>query len=362
MSKLSRPSRYLGVTVGLLLGAFGLLWIYTAHARANFLPETYGTWRAVIRMANRCETSDVAVIGASQASVAIIPQRLGLDASVKNFALTTSTPVEGYYMARRLFACPAPPKTVVLIYSGFDFAGSDFFWERAPKYGLLDFAELQEVARTAREVGDTHLYRGSYGSEPPPALKNFLYASHFPPFDTANLIAAKGFMRRARNDQVTDEALAEGGEHLLGNGSCTKWLAWESYQDRFQPTRLNAVYFDRLLTLIHEHGARALFVSPPLSDTSYRQMHGRYADDYRAFISKVREAHPELRVPGPLFPILDHCYFTDSLHLNERGAQLFSRTAGEMIGSTLGVGSAGVGTVATEAPALSARAPAKSSG
>lgn len=323
--------RYIGAVLGLVFGAFALLWLYTYQYRSNFLSAGYGSWRAVIEMVDRCETADVAIIGASQASADIIPDRLDLPMSVRNYALTASTPVEGYYLTRRLYRCPRPPKVAVVVYGGFDLFASSYFWERTARYGLLDFAEMQEVARTAAEVGDRELYHGSFGAEPPPTLKNMLYAIHFPPYDFKSLLAAKGGNRRRENDRLTAETLQQQGHHLISDEPCTDSRSWEADQAAFTPSRLNVAYLDRLLALLRDRDVKVILMSAPMSNLTSRDLSARYVEDYEAFLQRVQDRHRDVTFVGPVFPTMDRCFFSDPMHLNGRGAVAFSRTAGNLI-------------------------------
>ena len=335
MSLQLTAGRYLLLLLTSVLGTFALLWVYTARYRADFLPESYGPWRAVIQMADTCDTGDIAVLGASQASVDVMPGLLDLPVSARNFGLTASTPIEAYFLAKRLTGCPKPPKVAVLVYAGYDFAETGYFWDRAARYGLLGFAELQDVARTAAEVADPDLYHGAFGAEPPPAMKNLLYAAHFPPYDFKSLLAAKGSNRRSDNDRLTAETLLQHGQHLISDEPGTDVHGWEADQESFQPSPLSMAYFGRLLGLLRVNGVKIVFMAPPMSDLTRRDLHGRYAEDYARVMARVWDKHPEVAVLGPTFPTMDHSLFSDPVHLNGRGAAAFSRTMGSLLSPAL---------------------------
>ena len=321
---MTRPGLYIAVVLLVVAGAFGSLWVYTADARVAFLDEDYGQWAAKLQLIRSCQVGTVAILGDSRASAAYIPHLLGLPA--KNLALSGATPVETYYEARDIFKCPTPPDTVVLSFSAAQFEVIDWLWAHAARFGQLSFDDLQDIARMDQKMKTGDIYHGAFGAEPPPVIKNWLYAWHFPPYDFGSLIAARLGMRLGENQAIEEATLAADGQHVIGTPrSCATSPGWEAEQTSFTPNPLIMAYFDRLMSLLDSHSARVIMTSPPYSRMTMDKLNPEYVRQYRQFMSDLLHRYPNIRMSGPLFPVMDDCAFGDQHHLHQAGAELFSR-------------------------------------
>ena len=221
----------------IVAGTFGALWVYTSNARAAFLDEDYGQWAAKMQMIRTCQVGEVAIVGNSRASAAYIPHLLGLPA--KNLALTGATPVDTYFEVRDILKCPKPPDTFILAFSATQFEEVTWLWNHAARFGQLTFEDLQDIARTDQDLKTNTIYHSAFGAEPPPIIKNWLYARHFPPYDFGSLIAARGGMRLAANHKIEAATLAADGQHVVGTPSqCATGAGQEVDQTSFKPNAL----------------------------------------------------------------------------------------------------------------------------
>ncbi len=331
------PGAYAAVLMTTVVSLFGLMWAYTATQRLNFLPEQFGLWRAHMQMIKACDIGDVVILGSSRAHVSFVPRLLGVDAV--NLAMTSTTPIEAYYEARAIYRCPRPPKFVVLSFSGRDLEKTPYFWDETARFGLLDYNDLQEVAQHAIYLKYRDLYSGAFGSEPPPSLKNWLYVNHFPPYDFSSLLAAKlGRYRRRQNLEWYAQTLASRGQHVLNEGKCATGPGFEADQTSFSPSPLHLYYLDRLLSFLERHGAAILYVSTPMNPLTYQSLHRGYVNDYTVFLKQVASRHPGFRPVGDTFIRYDACDFSDDQHLNQSGAEKFSRSVAPLISASVAGG------------------------
>jgi hypothetical protein len=325
---------YVAVFFSVLVALFGLLWAYTATQRVNFLPEESGPWRAHLDMIARCDVGDVVILGSSRANAGFVPKLLGVNAV--NLAMTGTTPIEAYYEALGVYRCPHPPKVAILSFSGLDLVLTQFFWWRSARFGLLNYNDLQEIAKHAIELKYPDLYTGSFGSEPPPSMKNWLYANHFPPYDLGSLVSANfSGTRRRENIAIFKETLAQRGQHQVGREKCGVTITFEDQNTSFKPTALHTYYLEKLLALLRQHGVKVLYISTPLDPVNLRGMTNGYARDYRAFLLRLERDHPGFRIVGPTFPSLGLCDFTEGNHLNQAGAETFSRSVAPLISAAI---------------------------
>jgi hypothetical protein len=279
-------------------------------------------WRANIGSVARCETTPIAILGASQAYVDYLPREMG--PSVRNYALPNSLPIDAYFEVERLLRCRHPPKYFILSYAPADF---DYyyttFWDHAG-YGLLSYGDLNDIAKNSQLLHDVSLYSGAFGSEPPPTMKNWLYAYHFPPYDFPSILAAKlGRYRRRLNDRLTAETLSNGGQHMIGDGSCATSPRVGAERADFEPNEITTFYLNKMLQLFHKHHSRVVFISPPISRISFGQLKVLYGQAYATYVNSFKVYDPEIRVIGPLFRPYDNCLFADAGHLNRAGVRIF---------------------------------------
>jgi hypothetical protein len=324
---------YVGVLAAALLGVFSLIWVYTYTKRVNFLPKEAGGWMAHMQMIKSCKVGDVAVLGSSRANAAFLPRLMNMH--VANLAMTGGTPIEAYYEARDIYRCPHPPKVVILSFSGYDLVNSNWFWDRSARFGLLDYNDLQDIAYNSARNGDKVLYKGAFGSEPPPAMKNWLYSNHFPPYDFASLLAARGGLRRRENSRSAAQALASDGQQLVTDGKCAAAASWDAKQTTFHPRPILVFYLERLIDYLEARGVKVLYVDTPLSAANYEQLHDAYKQGYVDLLNTLQRHDPNLRIVGPIFSSLDMCSFSDIDHVNAKGAETFTRAITPLISTTL---------------------------
>lgn len=318
------PPRYLAIMLGLIVAIFIASWFVTAYARWHFLEFTYGEWRAKLDMIESCDVGDTVIIGDSRPSASYVPRLMG--EGVRNFAFTGMSPVEGYYVTRKILACPRPPKRYIIAFSPRLFKDSRWFWSHGVTFGALRGDDLTEVAAMESRFGRHDLYNYNFGAEPPPAIKNWLYDHHFPPFEFAALIAAATENRYRKNVDYYREVLANRGQHVVGVPlSCATRLTWEAEQAAFEQNPLNDAYFRRMLDAIHTAGGKVEIGPIPFSAMSIGAMKPSYRQAFDNYVLGVAASRPWLAMPRTLMPVMDNCAFGDDGHVNDRGASQFSR-------------------------------------
>jgi hypothetical protein len=322
-AKVAAP--YLGALLGILILGFGSAWLFSILARESYMDQDYAQWSAKMEMIARCDLGAVTVVGDSRASAAIIPTEL-LPLKVTNLALTGSTPVEAYYEVKHILDCPDHPKALVLSFGARQYQEIDWFWLHAARYGFLSFSELEDVRHTEASLNEPYLYKGSFGSEPPGIIKNWLYTSDFPPFNFASMLKAAGFGRRQINRRIRRETLDTGGQHLEGTSACAVQPGWEAMQQHFKLSPLVSIYLDRILALAEQRKAKIYFLMPPVSEMTAAALTSNYQREFAEFLLQVVHHHPNVELVGIPFPVMSNCSFGDEHHLNQTGALSFTQT------------------------------------
>jgi hypothetical protein len=302
---------------------FAAVWALSAADHDAFMDRDYGQWSAKMQMLKRCDAGDVAVFGDSRASAAFLPSSF-LPLKVRNLALTGATPIEAYYEWRQLERCADPPKVLVLSFSATQFETAPWFWSHAARYGFFSLQDLEEIRKTEAALGQKGLYQGAFGSEPPARVKNFLYASSFPPFNFASMMAAGGVLRRRANAEARLQTLKTGGQHLEGQAPCARAPTPEVEEADFKPSPLLSYYLDRLLTEAAQRGVKVVLLTPAVSDLTFARLQPRFEQAFSAYLQRVERAHPQTETVNPATWAMPACAFGDDFHLNQTGAETFS--------------------------------------
>lgn len=319
------PGRYLLVLLACFAVLFAAAWWFAANYRPWYSGAEYGAYRAKLEMIARCDVGDTVVLGDSRAGIAFSPARLGPD--VRNFAFPGMTPVEGYYVAQRIFACPHRPSRVLVAFSPNQLRDLTWFWSRGVQMGAVDGPALAEIAANAKVLGDPQLYKGGFGAEPPPAIKNWTYLHAFPVYDFSSILGTLAGRqdRRAMNEAIYRQVLADRGQGQAPSGStCPTAVSPEARDARFAPSPLIDRYYRRLLALVSASGARAVIAPLPYSASSMAEQSAAYRSDYEKYLAGVVRGLPQVSASAPYFVAFPDCSFVDEMHMNGQGAASFS--------------------------------------
>lgn len=318
-------TRYLTVMmIGLIL-AMASAWWYSAHYRQHFSKYEYGIYQAKLEMLDKCDVGRVVILGDSRAGMAYDPAVLGN--SVRNFALTSHTAIEGYYLAKKILACPSKPATFVLAYSPDQFNALTWFWTNSIQMGLLTETDLDEISSVAAQTRDRNLYKSDFGSEPPPRIKNWLYAHDFPAYDFA---AITGAMMDRTSRYKTN--IANYGQVLRDKGlivnpidnGCANRASPEAGPIHFSPSPIVNSYYAKLIDLLQENHVNTIIAPLPYSKFTYDKISIAYAEQFINYNNKLIKNKSRIYMSDEQFFPMDNCLFSDEFHVNAKGAKLFS--------------------------------------
>lgn len=312
--------RALALTAAVL---FGLAWAWTVAVPMAFLDPEYPSWRAKELMLARCELGDLAILGDSRAAVDILPGRLPLVAA--NLAVGGGEPVEALAEARRMVACPHPPRRVILSFDPGHFAGADLFWERSVQYGLIGTSDLAELREATARTGDASIYAERHHPYLPDRLREWLYRAHFPPFAFGSLSHALGVLRWARNRQILAQTLRSRGQYYFGQAPGSDAVALEGHLPAFRPLPVLDDTFRRLLTLLERNGIEAWFIPMPVNQVTFQAASPALAARFAAYLHGYERRFPRFHVAADIMPHWPDRYFGDAFcHMNPAGAARYS--------------------------------------
>lgn len=331
-ARASGPLRFLAAAGLTMLGVLAGLWVLTGDFRTGFLAPEYGVWAAKRAMVEGCRLGATVILGDSRMVAGIEPRDLG-DAA--NLALGGATPIEMYYTLRRALACPHPPRWVVISFSPAQLMGTEYFWQRTALFGFLDFAELEEVRRESRRLGDTSLYSAPNLGDFDAILTDWLYAHHFPSYYISSIVNGRVIGRRAAYHRLRQSVEAQAGHRLYGQDHGTGRAAEEAGMRRFQALPLLDDYFAKLVTLAAQHGVEVDYIAAPWSDATYAHLQPGFKPAFEAYLRGYARRFRNFRLVAPLTRMADG-YFGDPYHLNAAGAAVFSLRVAALLGESGG--------------------------
>jgi hypothetical protein len=317
----SGPTQFLLAMAGTVLGGLLLMWGIATYMRPGFLDPEYAMWTAKQQMVASCQVGSTIVMGDSQAAADFLPAQLN---NATDLALGGASPIEMYFMARRLMRCPTHPHLVLLSFSPSDLVWDGYYWSRTALFGFLTFADMEVVRRESLRLDDTSMYSSANVGDLNARFTNWLYAHHFPSYYVSSMFNGKIIGRLPEYRRLSQQVIAQNGQHLYGTGSGTTQPAGEADMTTFSVKPVANEYFDKLLALFQSAGTKVRFVQAPWSQVTCGGLHPAAIARYEAYLVQLTRRHPGFSVLGP--PVL--CYpdklFGDPVHLNAVGAATFS--------------------------------------
>ncbi len=303
--------------------SFGLAWAWVAAVPMAFMDPEYPAWRAKQVMLDRCDTGDAVILGDSRAAVGILPAFLPFKPA--NLAVGGGEAIEAYAALTRVLACPDRPKLAILSFDPGHFVRADLFWERSVLFGFMSQEDIAGLRDVSRRTGDMSVYLGRHADGLPLPLRDWLYRIRFPPLYFASLVHGGGFLRWSGNEARLKQALEARGQYYFGVGAGSDSVAVEGHMDAFRPLPTVDAYFDKLLTLLDDHGIEARFIPMPVNEATWLQVRPAVRDAFAAWLAGHQRRHPRFHVAADIMPHWPDRFFGDQFcHLNPDGAERFS--------------------------------------
>jgi hypothetical protein len=302
MSGSSSSVYLLGLAIG-AVASFGLIWAYVLTRPEAFLESSYPIWEAKQRFISRCDLGAAVISGDSRAEAAVDPR--GLDIPTRNLSFGAETPAEGYFFTRRALACPAPPRQVVIAFAPPDFISvSQFLWENGTRFGFIHYDELSEISADARELHDPSVEavqsRLGFGG----ALRNWLYAVHFPPLYFNALLTGEVFRRQAINHAAFETTRAGLGHvDYFRHGAEPPFAGPAVITGDFHPVPVQTAFFERTLAMLAAHKIEAVYMPMPISQSIARRASKAGMEEFEKYLSDFARRYPNFHVVTPLMVV-----------------------------------------------------------
>ncbi len=316
-----------GVTT-LLVGS---AWFWAVEGRMSFFNPEYPMWLAKFRMVDDCKYGDTVIIGDSRAMAGIIPDRLG--SGVTNLALPGGTPIESYYLLRRMDQCKAYPKRVVVSFLPLFLTRVHMYWLRPALYNLMSFEEMEEVRRLSVKLGDPILYSPNRFATALDSIKNYSYSVSLPPYYFTAMIAGRFVERRAQNRVELALTLKQSGHHFFGMAPSTAVVPEDGYMTEFKPSPILNFYMDEVLRKLNGNGVEIDFLGTPVNPATFDMLPKSVVASFKEYLSSIAQRYANFHVLGDIVLVLPNDSFGDSEHVNPRGAEEWTSNVRSLLDS-----------------------------
>ena len=300
-------------SIFLFLGAVVVL-----ESAFAFLPQNKLIKSLHSKAIPEARSADIEIMGDSVANGGILADKLASllpeGMSVANNAIPATGPELPYFLLKRQLALGKAPKAIVYAPSPHTFASL-----RIPLLvsNYCTWPETAEVLATGRHVCET-----TYG-----ALCKLSWTLRY-----RDQLAAvvKGDPAREAEARI---------QRLLARSPARQHFPMEEagplYRKPFDCDSFNRCMVEKFLRLARENNIKVYWMTMPvLGAVVESRKPFRFQDDWYGFVDDMASRF-ELRVLQKQFMIYADDDFKDYLHLNDLGAQRFTRFLGEKLGSVL---------------------------
>ncbi len=308
-----------------LVLAFGLAfaWNWGVSHRLSYLSRDYALLTGKNRLMDGWNKPGLAIFGDSTVMDGVLPERLGPD--VVNFALNGCTPIESYFMARRLLKGPVPPKAVLLSYNAYHFVHPDFYWENTVKFGVISGLEADEVLAHILETNDQELLTTSSLWHLEQRLYSFLLSRGFPSYYMSSLFAERYGVREKENEEALKVIARTRGQYYFPLSDGSQDLNADTKLKTFNVSPVVDIYFRKTLDMLREAHIPLYFYAMPINESSVPHLDPGVFKSYQVYLEGLAKADPQFHILYPMRTVYPWRLFSDYAHLNKNGTQRFNR-------------------------------------
>jgi hypothetical protein len=253
----------------------------------------------------------------------IQPQRLG--PGVINCAMNGCTPIESYFLVRRLLKAPVRPKAVILSYNAYHFVHPDFYWDISVKLGLIRSADADEVLGNIFKLKDKELISGSGLWNLEERLYSFLLSRGFPSYFVSSLLAEGFGVRKKENEEALAVIVQTRGQYFFPQADGSKTLNADTKLKTFALSPVIDCYFRKTLDLLKKENIPVYFYAMPINDYSVPHLDPGVLKAYKNYLEGLVQEDQQFHILSKLRTVYPWKLFSDYAHLNKKGTFRFNQ-------------------------------------
>jgi len=316
---------FLTIVAATMAGLVAVTWLWVIDNPRSCISPDSGTWIAKMQMAGgHLPAGRVIILGDSCTAADLAPPLLGN--KVIDLGLSASSPIESYFMARRLLKTNTPAAVMVYFRPIHFENGSDvFLFESSAKFGLINTADLETIRRLSRNLNDPTLFGSPTPFDSDARLKDYLLPHRFPAYYFGGIVEGRigGWKQKSLQEQAYT---------ILTRGFCPTERDYKALildpgpiMETFRPSPVVDDYFRQTLTLFQERHIPVYFASMPNTPASFKALTPEAIAGYTAYLQQMAATYPVFKIVGDVFTSMPNEYFSDATHLSSAGAVVCSQ-------------------------------------
>jgi hypothetical protein len=283
-------------------------------ARWQMFDPEYGMWQAKTELLEQTASGTRVILGDSRLLAAYRPSQV-TDVPSVNLAVGGGTPVEAYYLLKRLVDKGVSIPAMVISFTPTHLTGYNSFHSRTLPFDVLNPGELDDLVAFANGMP-------IFGKTPMELLTcRWQLPACFKPY--YRYLIRPG--RTQKNHAFEQKTLDQKGWHLFGLDSPAN-MPEEVGLTQFKPEPLVDRYLVRLLDLAKAHRIPVTFFVPPLAEKAYWHIDPGYRQGFVAYL-KTRLGDSAYLDAGPV-PL---SHMGDGSHVSELGAAHATRILNDKV-------------------------------
>ena len=315
MSDKNYVVRFILLTIlGMALLTF-LIWLIPEK---NYFDGEYPFWKQQKDYTHTIgNTSQILFIGDSALKAAVIPELI--NDSAYNLSLGGAGPIEMYYSLKNYLGNHPKPQRVFISFAPMHFTYLDRYRDRT-----LYFHFLSPQEQIESQLNILNLNNMLLSDKLSMSLENIQYLIRFPTKYFQTIKNSK--LKRGRiNEENYQQVASERGHMLFGRNP--EWFHhYEIHKQLkvdFKLLQVEDYYLRKLLQLCIDNSISVNMLQTPINKITYSEA-SKY-DYFPPYQEYLRQLSQELNIEIESDLILyDVSLFGDELHLNEKGAEIYS--------------------------------------
>jgi len=276
------------------VAGLALVWIWGLDNRLSYLSRDYALLTGKNRLIDSYSRSGLAIFGDSAVMDGVQPEKLG--PGVINCAMMGCTPIESYFLVRRLMKAPIHPQAVILSYNAYHFVHPDFYWENTVKFGVISGAEADEVLGNIFRLKDKELISGSGLWNIEQWLYSFLLSRGFPPYYVSSWFADAFGVRKKENEEALTVIAQTRGQYYFPLADGSKSLNADTKLKTFMVSPVIDYYFRKTLDLLKTENIPVYFYVMPINESSVPHLDSGVSQAYQDYLTGFSQTDPQFHI------------------------------------------------------------------
>ena len=314
--------KFLAKCIAASIPAIALI-AFTILCPLCYMDEEYPAWRFSQLVSEGEEYGgsgfETVILGDSGAMSSIKPALW--ETSCVNLAVGGATSIEMYYIFEEYLKNHDAPKQAVIMFAPFHYWHIDNFETRTVYFKALRLKDLPELYENARLCGAKSVYRKGFVTDELSARCG-LPNKYLPAINAAFFTG-----RLQQNTKAYSDLVSSFGWGTFGD---LKECYDESYEVSYEDmeidgdAKLITLYMQKLLRLCDDNNIHVRLIQPAVNTATYDGLNEHYYGAYRNYIKELSTVCPGMEYELCL-RVYDGSLFSDTSHLNEKGAEKFTR-------------------------------------